>query len=60
MTSQLDENDTNHHQELQKQMQWFSSKFDEQARAHAADIERFQKELQAQKDEMANLKVSSL
>jgi hypothetical protein len=41
-------------------MQWFSSKFDEQARTHAADIECFQKELQAQKDEMANLKVSSL
>jgi hypothetical protein len=45
-------------------MRFFSSKFDEQAQAHAAeraaDIEHFQKELQAQKDEVANLKVSSL
>lgn len=63
MASQLDEKQTNHHQELQKQIEFFTSKLDEQAQAHAAeraaDVDHFHKELQAQKNEMTNLKVNS-
>lgn len=63
LASQLDEKQTNHRQELQKQIEFFTSKLDEQAQAHAAeraaDVDHFHKELQAQKNEMTNLKVNS-